>query len=162
MKRWIAAVGLLCAQVAAAQDGGVVTPPLPPPPAEVIKQVLEYYLNGKDRGPALLEVKPCLKVDSKEGPTRFECLEPVTGPVKKNTTVHAWTLWYVPEGGNYDDISVQYLHEGVVRSTIDLKLDRPGRSRTWRASNLAKSGKWTIKILRGTTELGLTTVTVID
>lgn len=159
MKCWIAVVAL-CAQVAAAQDGGAA--PLPPPPADTIKQVLEYYLNGKARGPALLEVKPCLKVDGKEGPTKNECVEPVMGPVKKNTTVHAWTLWYVPEGGDYDDISVQYVHEGVVRSTIDLKLDKPGRSRTWRASTLAKSGKWTIKVLRGTTELGLATLTVID
>ena len=84
---------------AAAQDAGKpaaekpAQPAAPPPPAEEIKRVLDYYYTGKDRGPALVELKACLKVDvAKDSPTKSECVEPVKGPVKKNTVVHAWAL----------------------------------------------------------------------
>ncbi len=132
-----------------------------PTPAEA-KKVTDYYFYGQSQGPLLMEFKPCLKVDSgKESPTKNECLEPVTGPVKKGTTVHAWTLWLVPEGGSYDDVSIQFAFEGQVRATIDVKLDKGGqRSRTWRSSSLSKAGKWTIKVVRGTQELASAPITV--
>ena len=98
--------------------------------------------------------------EDKNSPTRNECLEPVNGTVKVGTLVHGWTSWYVPIGGKYDDAVLQFIHEGQVRSTIDLNLNTEGRTRTWRQSSLSKKGKWTIKVLRGGQELGLTVVTV--
>ncbi len=125
------------------------TPAEAPSPAEV-KKVIHYYYGGKDAGPVLADFKACTKVDTgKNSPTKNECLEEVKGPVKKGTNVHAWTLWLVPDGGNYEDIAIQYLHEGQVRSTMDIKLTTSLRSRTYRASPLSKAGKWTIKVVRG-------------
>jgi hypothetical protein len=155
------------AQPLEAKDAGAAAP-LPPvrdvpvPSAAEAKKVTDYYFYGRDKGPLLIELKPCLKVDSgKDSPTKNDCVEAVSGPVKKGTTVHAWTLWLVPEGGSYDDVSIQYLFEGQVRSTMDVKLDKGGqRSRTWRSSGLTRSGKWEIKVMRGTRELGSATVTV--
>lgn len=145
-------------------DAGAPPKPLePPPPADEINRVLDFYFNGKDRGPALTALKACLKVDgNKDSPTRFECLEQVTGPVKKGTLVHLWTTFFVPEGGNYDDVRVQFLHGSEVRSTIDLKLDKSMRSRTWRSQGMTKTGKWTLRVMRGDKELGSTNVTVVD
>ena len=152
---------LLGSSMAAAEDAG--TPAQPPPPADEIKRVLDYYYNGKDRGPALVELKACLKVDSmgKGDPTtKNECLETVSGPVKKDTTVHGWTMWYLPEGANYENVSLQFVFENDVRSTIDLKLSTPGRTRTWRSTTVSKKGKWTIKVKDGAKELGSTSFTV--
>lgn len=154
----LAAVALSTA--ALAQDAAA---PAPPPPADEIKRVMEYQENGKDRGPALLEVIPCTKVDNTKGSaTANTCIEPVTGPVKKGTTVFAWTLWFCPKDGNYEDVAIQFLHEGQVRSTVDVTIKGLARTRTWRGYSLTKPGKWQIKILRGSAELGGTSVTVTE
>jgi hypothetical protein len=96
----------------------------PPPKADVIREVVDYLENGKDRGPALLDIVPCLKVDNTRGsPTQFQCVDPVKAAVPKNTTVFAWLQWYCPKDGKYEDVQIQFIHEGTVRQTIDGCLD---------------------------------------
>ena len=156
MHRVVVAVALLLCARAFCQDAGQ-----PPPPADELRRVLDYMYSGKDRGPALVELKACLKVDSgKDSPTKSECTEEVKGPVKLNSTVHGWTMWLMPKGGNYDDVTLQFAHEGQVRSTVDIKLDTEGRVRTWRSHTVGKKGKWAITVLRGTSVLGTTSFTV--
>ena len=133
----------------------------PPPESAMIKQVMEYLETGKDRGPALLDVIPCIKVDQTKGsPTQFTCIEPVTGKVNKGTTVFAWLQWYVPKDGKYDDVTIQVLHENEIRQTIDVPVAGFGRTRGWRGANLSKVGKWTFKVRRGDKDLGSATVDV--
>ena len=136
------------------------------PTAVEIKKVQDYMENGKDKGPVLMEVVACLNVDNKKGSaTAFDCIEPVNGPVKKGTMVHVWTSWALPKGGKYEDITVQWLHEGSVRSTSDIafegseKWSNP-RARTWKSSNMSKTGKWEMKVQREGKELGSVSVTV--
>jgi hypothetical protein len=151
----LAASSLVLAQEEAAQ------PAPPPPPADELKRVLDYLENGKDSGPALLDLVPCTKVDTTKGSeTVNTCVEPVTGPVKKGTTIYAWTMWFCPKGGKYEDVMIQFLYEGQVRSTMDITVQGLARTRTWRGSTLSKPGKWEIKVLRGSQELGGTTVQV--
>lgn len=150
----LVAACLLLAGPASAEDAAV-------PSADEIKRVLDYQENGKERGPILLDLVPCLKVDLAKGsPTIYSCLEPVAGPVKKNTSVHAWMAWFCPKGGAYDDLTVQFLHEGQVRQTFDLKVEGFGRTRTFRSHTFAKTGTWTIKVSRGETQVGQAQVTV--
>ncbi len=161
MHRLTGSLLALLATNALAQDAGALeVPQAPPPPADEVRRVLDYYFNGKDRGPSLVELKACLKVDTaKDSPTRFDCIEEVKGPVKVNTNVHAWMMWFLPKGALYDDVTLQFAHEGTVRSTVDVKLDTEMRARTFRSQNLSKKGKWTITLMRGATTLGTTTVT---
>ena len=165
MRTTLCLLAVLFASLAHAQDAGVTAAPAdtrPPPPADEIKRVLDYYYYGKDRGPALVELKACLKVDSagKDANSKHECIEPVTGNVKKDTNVHGWTMWYLPEGASYDDVSLQFIFGNEVRSTVDVKLASSGRTRTWRSTTVSKKGKWTIKVKRGDQELGSTSFTV--
>lgn len=162
IRRFLLAAAALCSPLAFAQDAAPAAPVEPPPSAETIKKVVDYLENGKDRGPALLDVIACTKVDTTKGsPTQFQCIEPVTAPVKKSTTVFAWLQWYCPKDGKYEDVQVQYLHEGQVRQTIDVPVSGFGRTRGWRGANLNKVGKWTIKVSRGDKELGSATVDVV-
>ena len=162
--RLVAALCLALSTAALAEDpapAAAAPEAAPPPPADEIKRVLDYQENGKDRGPALLDLVPCLKVDStKNAPTSFTCLEPVKGAVKKGTTVNAWTQWFCPRGGKYEDITFQWLHEGQIRSTTDITVEGLARTRTWRAQTLGKPGKWQVKVLRGATELGQANIVV--
>ena len=136
--------------------------PAPAAPSSVeAKKVLDYYYHGKESGPLLVDLKACLKVDSasKDGPTRSECTELVQGPVKKGTSVTAWMLWLVPDGGKYDDVVIQFLYQGQVRSTLDLPLAASFRTRSWRAQTLSRAGPWQIRVMRGEKELGQLGVT---
>ncbi len=162
MSRFAVAAVIALSFRAFAQDGGAAAKPAePPPPADEIKRVLDYYYNGKDRGPALVELKACLKVDGTRGsPTANECTEEVKGPVKVNTLIHGWTSWYVPKGASYDDVRLKFLAGDEVWATQPINLDGEGRTRTWRSIQMKQKGKWTIKVMRGSTELGSVTVTV--
>lgn len=134
----------------------------PAPSAQEISKVATYFLKGKGAGPILVDSKVCLKVDAtKESPTRSDCIEPVTGPVKKNATVSIWANWLIPEGDKYDDVTVQFLFQGQVRATKDMALSGGSlRYRTYTGTPMTKSGKWQIKIMRGEKELTSAEVTV--
>jgi hypothetical protein len=165
IRRSLLAAVLSMSTLAFAQDdAGVAAPPYegPPPTAEMIKKVLEYQERGAPAGPVLLDLVPCTKVDTTKGsPTQFHCIEPVGDSVKKGTTVFAWLQWLCPKDGKYEDISIQFLHEGQVRKTVDNPVAGFGRTRGWRGENFNKVGKWTIKVLRGAQELGSATVNVV-
>ncbi len=160
--RFVALVAVLFAVSAFAQDAAPAAAPPPAPTPEEINKVLNYEDNGKDVGPILMVIQPCNKVDTAKGsPTQFTCIEPITGPVKKGSTVNAWLQFFCPRGGKYEDITLQWLLDGQVRTTTDVKVEGVGRTRTWKASSLAKPGKWTIKLQRAGADMGApVTVTV--
>lgn len=136
-------------------------PAAPPPTAEEIKRVLDYQENGKDRGPALLDLVPCTKVDLTKGSaTAFTCIEPITAAVKKGSVVQVWTQWFCPKGGKYEDVSIQAVLDGQVRNTVDITVEGLARTRTWRQFTVSKAGKWQFKVLQGGKELGMGSVTV--
>ena len=147
-------------------DAGVAAPaaPLVPVPTQTeARRVLDYYHQGKAQGPVLIDLKLCTKVDTaKDSPTKSDCLDRIEGPVKTNTNVHGWTVWLVPEGGNYEDVTIQFVYQGQVRNTQDLRLNNAGRSRAWRTANLSKAGTWEIKVVRGDKELAAQSVIVKD
>ena len=58
-------------------------------------------------------------------------------------------------------MSIQFLHEGQVRKTVDNPVAGFGRTRGWRGENFNKIGKWTIKVMRGDKELGSANVSVV-
>jgi hypothetical protein len=151
----------LAALLAAAPDGGTLPPPAPAPTADEIKRVLDYHEAGKDLGPVLLDLVACLKVDTaKNSPSIYNCVEPVSGPVKKGTAVSAWTSWFSPKGGVYDDLAIQFAHEGLVRTTQDLKVEGGWKTRNYRANTLSKAGTWQLRVIRGGKQLGEVTVVV--
>jgi hypothetical protein len=90
-----------------------------------------------------------------------ECLEEVSGAVKKGSQVSVWTHWFVPKGGKYEDVTVQVLLDGQVRETKDIPaLTESWRARTWKTVSMSKPGKWTIKLMRAGKELKSADVTV--
>lgn len=169
IRRIVVAAALSVASFAVAQDAGTAAPavpaapPAPAPSPEVIKQFLDYQERGAASGPVLLDLIPCTKVDNTKGsPTQYQCIEPVKGSVPKGTTVFAWLQWMVPKDGKYEDVQIQFLHEGQVRKTVDNPVAGFGRTRGWRGENFNKVGKWTIKITRGAQEFGTATVDVVS
>ncbi len=155
---------LVSASLTFAQDPAApAKPAAPPPTADEIKRVMDYQDNGKDRGPALLDVIMCSKVDQAKGSeTIYTCIEPLAGPLKKDTLINAWLQFFVPKGGEYEDLKVQWLYGSEVRETKDFKIKGLARARTWLAHTPKKAGKWTVKVLQGEAnkELGSATFTV--
>ena len=61
-------------------------------------------------------------------------------PVKKGTLVSAWTSWLVPQDAKYEDVVLQWVLDGQVRSTQDVALSSSWRSRTYKSNTLSKKG----------------------
>lgn len=131
------------------------------PTGAEIRKVLDYLDNGKGAGPVLGDLKLCTVIPTKkDDPHRFECTEEVKGKVKHGAVVHAWMQWHVPKDDKYDDVSIQFLHQGTVRSTQDLQLGAAYKTRTYKSQMLSKPGTWEVKVVRGDKELGKVTVEV--
>ena len=115
------------------------------PTAEEINKVMDYYKNGQDQGPILLEAVLCGKVDRKTK----ECQDPVGQSVAAKSKVELKMRWFVPKEGKYDDIRIEWAHNGEIRRTSDLKLSGSMNYRTWKAKTLSKVGDWEVRIRRG-------------
>lgn len=141
-------------QPSVGQSYGRAAPPTPS--AEAVHAVWAYYYHGQGGGPVLVRLTPCLRVDTEKGSdTRYQCIEPLRGTVKKGDTVSAWMSWLVPSGDTVDDLMVQWAHNGVVRSTRDFKINGKGfRYRTYLSKTLHKTGRWEIIVRRGEAVLG--------
>lgn len=135
---------------------------LPAPNVDSIRQVYAYHFQGAGRPPILVDLLPCLEVDTKkDSETRYDCLQPVDGPVELNSNVSAWTTWLVPKGEDPKGLSVQYVHEGIVRQTKDLTVSASSvRARAFTGAKLNKTGRWSILVLSGSKELGRAELTV--
>jgi len=125
------------------------------PSADEINKVLNYFNDGKDTGPILVEAALCGKVDRKTK----ECTDPVTDKTEAKKTVELLMRWFVPKDGVYDDIRIEWIHEGEVRLTSDLKITTAYNYRTWKAKTLKKEGAWEIRIRRGDDEIKTIKVT---
>jgi hypothetical protein len=155
-----ALVRVLCV-VASTTPALLSAQPVPKPSAEEARRVMDYYYQGQGQGPLLVDFRACLKVDTEpSSKTKGSCIEQVKGPVKRNSQVYAWAVWLLPEGEADEDVFIQFVHDGTVRSTQDMKLAGVFRTRTWRSSTLGKSGKWELKAVRKGTELGKVELTV--
>ena len=87
------------------------------PTAKMVKEVVDYYYNGQEQGPILTEAKLC------KGVKNFECTE-IIKPNNVNTgeTINVCMRFFVPKGASYDDILVEYQHEGIPRRLTPIKL----------------------------------------
>ncbi len=124
-----------------------------PTPKE-LRRVWHHYRYGQGRGPILGELIACLRVDERRvSPTRFECLEPVEGPVPSGTRVYAWSAWLIPKGERAQ-ITVEFRREDVVRQSRSIELQSLApRQRSFSSARLSKPGRWTIVVKEGDIEL---------
>lgn len=143
-------------------SGAPKKPELPAPNVEHIRQVYAYHFQGQGRPPILVDLLPCWEVDTKkDSETRYDCLKPVDGPVELNSNISAWTTWLVPRGEEPKGLSVQFIHEGVVRQTKDLTVSGSSvRARAFTSAKLNKAGRWSVVVLSGAKELGRAELTV--
>jgi hypothetical protein len=127
------------------------------PTAKMIKEVVDYYYNGQKEGPILTEAKLC------QGIKDFECSE-IANPdsIKKGESVNVWMQFFVPKGASYDDILVEYKHEGIPWRLMPHKIEGSIRYRLVDKFSLDKPGNWTITVKRGINKLSEFKVKVVE
>jgi hypothetical protein len=76
--------------------------------------------------------------------------------------INVWMQFFVPKGASYDDIVVEYKHEGVPRNLKAHKIEGSIRYRVVDRYKLDKPGKWTIAIKKGLTNLKMFNITVVE
>ena len=127
------------------------------PPAKAVKQVVDYYYEGQTEGPILTDAKLCKTVKS------LSCEEPADPKAfTAGEPVRVWMQFFVPKGASYDDIIVEYKHEGIPRNLASHKVEGSIRYRLVDSYKLNKVGKWTVTIKKGLTVLKAFDVNVID
>lgn len=118
------------------------------PTAQMIKEVVDYYYNGEKDGPILTEAMLCKAVKN------FECTEKINpNSVTKGETINVWMRFFVPKGASYDDILVEYKHEGIPRMLTPHKIEGSIRYRLVDKNSVDKAGNWTITVKRGINKL---------
>jgi len=127
---------------------GSVRPAQAAPPADLVKQVVDYYYEGQNEGPTLVDAKLCKVVHNLECKT---ALDP--GAVPEGETVNVWMQFFVPEDAVYDDIMVEYSHEGVPRRLTPYTIKGSIRYRVVDRHKLNKPGSWKITVKQGTENL---------
>ena len=127
------------------------------PTAKVVKEVVAYYYNGQKEGPILTEAKLCQSVKD------LECTE-LSSPnsISKGETLSVWMQFFVPKGASYDDIMVEYKHEGIPWRLTPHKIEGSIRYRLVDKSKLDKPGNWTITVKRGINKLDEFKVKVVE
>jgi len=118
------------------------------PTAKMVKEVVDYYYNGQKDGPILTDAKLC------KGVKNFECTETIDpNNVTKGETINVWMMFFVPKGASYDDILVEYKHEGIPRRLTPHKIESSIRYRLVDKSSVDKAGNWTITVKKGISKL---------
>ena len=118
------------------------------PTAKMVKEVVDYYYNGQKEGPILTEAKLCKAVK------KFECTETFKPDnIAKGATINVWMRFFVPKGASYDDILVEYMHEGIPRRLTPHKIDSSIRYRLVDKNSVDKPGNWTITVKKGISKL---------
>ena len=126
------------------------------PPAKSVKEVVDYFYNGQKEGPILTDSNLCKSIKD------LECEQPLDpNAVALGDLIYVWMQFFVPKGGVYDDIMVEYKHEGVPRNLNAHKVEGSIRYRAVDKYKIDKTGKWTITIKKGLTNLKEFQVTVI-
>ena len=126
------------------------------PAADTVKEVVDYYYNGQEEGPILTDSKLC------NGIKNLECGEALDpNAVKLGSVVDVWMQFFVPYGASYDDIIVEYKHEGVPRHLTAYTVKGSIRYRVADRYKVDKPGKWTITIKRGVASLKEFSITVV-
>lgn len=130
-----------------------------PTPAEA-KKVLDYIYNGKGQPPVLVEIKLCRDVP-KDGENKGNCVDEVTGPLKKGESAYAWLLFMAADGDEAKKATVTFETGGAAKATKSVSVPGQQRSRTWYKNTFGAAGAWKIKVsLDGGAELGSRDVTV--
>jgi len=126
------------------------------PTSKMVKEVVDYFYNGQTEGPVLTDAQLCKSVKS------LNCEAPADPKAfTSGEVIRVWMQFFVPKGGAYDDIFVEYKHEGVPRNLAAHKVEGSIRYRLADSYKLNKPGKWTITIKKGLTVLKTFDVNVV-
>lgn len=113
------------------------------PSADTVRQVMSYYQDGNTA--ILVEAKLCKEI-GKEGDTKNECVDEITGgKVNKGDKAYVWLNFFVPgENSDAKNVLVQFSSKGTVLLSKQLHMKQTIRYRTWYALPTNKDGEWDI------------------
>ena len=118
------------------------------PEAKKIREVVDYFYNGQKEGPVLTDSKLCKNIKGHECQEQLE-----SNTISVGEPVKVWMQFFVPKGDLYDDIFVEYKHNGIPRNLKAHKVEGSIRYRLVDTYKPDKIGDWTVTIKRGSKSL---------
>ena len=132
------------------------SPAIAAPEAQKIREVVDYFYNGQKEGPVLIDSKLCKNIKD------LECQDQLAqNSLSIGESVKVWMQFFVPKGESYDDIFVEYKHDGTPRNLQAHKVEGSIRYRLVDSYKPDKIGDWTITIKRGPKSLKMLNFKVI-
>ena len=127
------------------------------PEAEKIREVVDYYYNGQKEGPVLIDSKLCKSIKGLECQDQLE-----SNTISMGEAVKVWMQFFVPKGELYDDIFVEYKHNGMARNLQAHKVEGSIRYRLVDTYKPDKIGDWTVTIKSGSKSLKMLNFKVME
>jgi hypothetical protein len=127
------------------------------PEAKTIREVVDYFYNGQKEGPVLTDSKLCKSIKDLECQDQSE-----PNTISMGEPVKVWMQFFVPKGGTYDDIFVEYKHNNIPRNLQAHKIESSIRYRLVDVYKPDKIGDWTITIKWGSKSLKTLNFKVIE
>jgi hypothetical protein len=126
------------------------------PEAKSIQNVVDYFYNGQKEGPVLTDSKLCESIKGLECENQLD-----SNAISVGKPVKVWMQFFVPKGALYDDIFVEYKHNGTPRHLKAHKVEGSIRYRIGDTYEPDKIGDWTVTIKRGSINIKLFNIKVI-
>jgi hypothetical protein len=118
------------------------------PEAKNIREVVDYFYNGQKEGPVLTDSKLCESIKG------VKCQDQLkSNNISIGEPVKVWMQFFVPKGALYDDIFIEYKHNGIPRNLQSHKVEGSIRYRIVNTYKPDKIGGWTVTIKRGSKSL---------
>lgn len=118
------------------------------PEAKNIREVVDYFYNGQKEGPVLTDSKLCKSIKGVKCQDQLE-----SNTISMGEPVKVWMQFFVPKGDLYDDIFVEYKHNGIPRNLQAHKVEGSIRYRIVDTYKPDKIGGWSVTIKRGSKSL---------
>jgi hypothetical protein len=114
------------------------------PDAKAIREVVDYFYNGQKEGPVLTDSKLCKNIKDLDCQDQSEL-----NNISMGEPVKIWMQFFVPKGGTYDDIFVEYKQNTTPRNLQAHKIESSIRYRLVDVYKPDKIGDWTVTIKWG-------------
>ncbi len=117
------------------------------PAPEQVREVVDYYFNGRDAGVVLADFRVCDDVHA-EGELKNECRgqrDPAS--LLEGDSVLMWMMFMVPSGVEPQDIMLQLNHQGMTLGLEKAKVASSMRYRVWRKVSFDRPGEWEARVM---------------
>lgn len=112
------------------------------PTSESAKAFLDFYYKGQGNGVVLADIQACMDV------VEYNCQDAIDSTMlMTGTSYKIWMAFVVPEGDTVETLKVQFIKDGVIKTSRDMSVRGSIRYRSYRTFTPSEPGAWEIRVV---------------